>query len=182
MRYSNVSRLIQYGVSTEGRPLYGLVISSVGTAFSKPLIFIDGGIHAREWIAPALALYIIQELLENPNNAEMVENADWFIAPVLNPDGYEFTFTNVSRFLENSPVALQREKGRGGLKIFPYLPVCYFCFSSTIRHCTLLNKNISTLQLTEVFRYRYNSSVQFRFGANKMYLHNKKHHGSLLCS
>lgn len=28
---------------------------------TKPILFIEAGIHAREWIAPAMALYIIKE-------------------------------------------------------------------------------------------------------------------------
>lgn len=63
---------------------------------SNPTIFIEGGIHAREWISPAFVLYLIQELVENENNRNMIENVNWLIVPVLNPDGYEYTHTNVS--------------------------------------------------------------------------------------
>ena len=30
----------------------------------------------------------------------MVENHDWYIMPVINPDGYEYTWTTVSCFLQ----------------------------------------------------------------------------------
>lgn len=62
----------------------------------KPAIFIDGGMHAREWIAPAQVLYIIDQLVKNPDNKELYANVDWYLLPVVNPDGYEYTFTNVS--------------------------------------------------------------------------------------
>lgn len=70
----------------------------------RPIIFIECGIHAREWIAPATCLYIIQELVENEDNRNMIENLDWYLVPVLNPDGYEYTHTNVSLTSANSNV------------------------------------------------------------------------------
>lgn len=66
---------------------------------SNPIILIDGGIHAREWIAPATVLYILQQLVENPDNRDLLSGVDWYLLPVLNPDGYEFTHTTVSRKL-----------------------------------------------------------------------------------
>lgn len=36
----------------------------------KPSIFIDAGIHAREWIAPATALFIINEVRSKWNNTK----------------------------------------------------------------------------------------------------------------
>lgn len=87
-------KLEPLGTSTEGRVISAIRISSNGTG--KPLILVDAGIHAREWIAPATALYIIQELVENATNRYLIENVDWYIIPVLNPDGYQFTHTNVS--------------------------------------------------------------------------------------
>lgn len=48
-----------------------------------PAIWIDGGIHAREWISPASVTYIINHLVENSDELE----ADYYILPVVNPDG-----------------------------------------------------------------------------------------------
>lgn len=57
----------------------------------KPVILIDGGIHAREWISPAVVVYIINQLVENKENHYLIENISWYIVPVLNPDGYEYS-------------------------------------------------------------------------------------------
>lgn len=70
-------------------------ISSGGA--EKPVLFIEGGMHAREWISPAFTLYIINQLLENP---AYTEKLDWIVLPVVNPDGYEYTWTTV-RFNTN---------------------------------------------------------------------------------
>lgn len=64
-------------------------ISSGGS--NKPTILIDGGIHAREWVAPASVVYFIHQLVENQTNHYMFENIDWYIIPMVNPDGYEFS-------------------------------------------------------------------------------------------
>ncbi|KAG4072020.1 hypothetical protein HA402_010957 [Bradysia odoriphaga] len=83
------------GKSFECRDIKSITISdgqrSNGT---KSTILVDAGIHAREWIAPATALYIIHELVENySENQKLLENLNWIVVPVLNPDGYEYTHT-----------------------------------------------------------------------------------------
>ena len=56
-------------------------------------MWIDGGIHAREWISPATVMWTLKELIEgNETETKMLrENLDWYILPVHNPDGYAFT-------------------------------------------------------------------------------------------
>lgn len=84
--------LIYIGQSFEDRGMYGVKISS-GENKKKPAILIDAGIHAREWIAPTTALYIISQLA---NSSSLYEHVDWYILPQINPDGYEYSHTTVS--------------------------------------------------------------------------------------
>lgn len=58
---------------------------------NKRAIFIDAGIHAREWIAPVTSLYIVDQLVANKN---LLKDVDWYVLPVLNPDGYAFTHSS----------------------------------------------------------------------------------------
>ncbi|XP_044252922.1 carboxypeptidase B-like [Tribolium madens] len=81
------------GWSYQNRSMDLVRISSGPSDPPKPVIFIDAGIHAREWIAPALALYIINQLVENPDNLNLTSDIDWIILPSVNPDGYEYTWT-----------------------------------------------------------------------------------------
>ena len=83
------------GKSYEGRDMRILKICKGGTCGQKPAMWMDGGIHAREWIAHATAMWTMKELVENGENypSEIVDQLDWYILPVLNPDGYEFTRT-----------------------------------------------------------------------------------------
>lgn len=94
--YPDIVTLDTIGNSYEEQPVYVLKIST-GGASEKPVILVDAGIHAREWIAPATALYIIQELVENESNRNLIENVDWHIIPILNPDGYRYSYSNVSK-------------------------------------------------------------------------------------
>ncbi|XP_076764755.1 carboxypeptidase B [Xylocopa sonorina] len=87
--HGNVASLISIGNSYEGRAMKVLKLSTGGR--NKPAIFIDAGIHAREWIAPVTALFIVDQLLETHRN--LLSQVDWYILPVLNPDGYQFTHT-----------------------------------------------------------------------------------------
>ncbi|XP_066997997.2 carboxypeptidase B [Anabrus simplex] len=92
-KYPQLVSVSSIGKSLEGRDLKLIKISSGGNG-TRPAIFIDAAIHAREWIAPPVALYTIQQLVENYTvHKDLVDNVDWYILPVLNPDGYEYTHT-----------------------------------------------------------------------------------------
>ncbi|XP_031621116.1 carboxypeptidase B-like [Contarinia nasturtii] len=89
-KYPNLCSLETIGYSHENRPLKVLKISN-GKSGNKA-IWIDGGIHAREWISPASVTYIVNDLVENWNNQPAyIQNVNWYVLPVHNPDGYEYT-------------------------------------------------------------------------------------------
>ncbi|XP_069978709.1 carboxypeptidase A1 [Penaeus vannamei] len=58
---------------------------------SKPYVLIEAGIHAREWIAPAVATYLAQELATL--GRKFLKRVTVILAPLTNPDGYEYTHT-----------------------------------------------------------------------------------------
>ncbi|CAI2731199.1 unnamed protein product [Schistosoma spindalis] len=86
-----------FGYTAEGRPMKGVTISSNST---RPIIWIDAGIHAREWIAPATALSIINKLMR-PSGQTLLKHFQFFIVPVVNPDGYEYTRTKYRLWRKN---------------------------------------------------------------------------------
>ncbi|PZC84390.1 hypothetical protein B5X24_HaOG204964 [Helicoverpa armigera] len=111
--HSDLVELIPLGRSSEGLPLVAVKISLAGndTAVKgkekkkwklrsrmKPAVWIDGGSHAREWIAPAVATWMIHALVEGEKGLgadyEMLKQSDFYIMPVLNPDGYEHSHTH----------------------------------------------------------------------------------------
>ncbi|XP_030370560.1 zinc carboxypeptidase [Scaptodrosophila lebanonensis] len=88
--------VLDMGSSTEGVPIKGVRISYPQEASSAPRtsVFIESGIHAREWIAPATATYFINELLHSsdPTVQALARSQNWLIFPCINPDGYKYTF------------------------------------------------------------------------------------------
>ncbi|KAH8293525.1 hypothetical protein KR054_001270, partial [Drosophila jambulina] len=94
-RFPKRAQVKQFGWSYERRPLKVLTITNGDGRRNKPVILVDGTVHAREWISPSMALYIIQQLLDNyVENQELLEDFDWVIVPVVNADGYEYSHTD----------------------------------------------------------------------------------------
>ncbi|XP_072945696.1 carboxypeptidase B-like [Epargyreus clarus] len=92
-RFPNIATLVTPANSFEGHPIKYLKIST--TDFQdrrKPVIVIDGGIHSREWISPPTVAYAIRKLTEDLTETEMLHNYDWILLPIVNPDGYKFSF------------------------------------------------------------------------------------------
>ncbi|XP_034614367.1 carboxypeptidase B2 isoform X2 [Trachemys scripta elegans] len=88
---------IYIGSSFEKRPLYILKLSSNRDRTPKSAIWIDCGIHAREWIAPAFCLWFIGHTThfreKDQTMTRLLQHLDFYIMPVMNVDGYEYTWT-----------------------------------------------------------------------------------------
>lgn len=61
--YPNLARTFVLGTTFEGRPLKGLKIGSPVHLTNKRVVWIDAGIHAREWASTHTALYFIEQLI-----------------------------------------------------------------------------------------------------------------------
>jgi len=90
---SSIAQTFNAGTSYAGRNIIGIQINA-GT--NRPAIFLDSNIHAREWITSASMLYIIDQILTGTSaDAQYLRNTfRWYIVPNVNPDGYEFCWTN----------------------------------------------------------------------------------------
>ncbi|XP_061718783.1 uncharacterized protein LOC133526258 [Cydia pomonella] len=88
------------GSSLENRDLKVLKVSNSNVGNAS--VWIDAGIHAREWIAPAVNTYIINYVVQNFDELpDYMANKDWYFLPVMNPDGYEFSHTNYRMWRKN---------------------------------------------------------------------------------
>ncbi len=91
-QYAGVSTEV-IGQSYEGRDQ---TVLKIEYATSNPInVWIEAGIHAREWISPAVAQYIIDQLLETPEGEDYTDRINFYILVNTNPDGYSYTWTDV---------------------------------------------------------------------------------------
>uniref|UniRef100_UPI00398EBA0B carboxypeptidase B-like n=1 Tax=Pristiophorus japonicus TaxID=55135 RepID=UPI00398EBA0B len=92
---SLISR-IEIGRSYEGRGIYLLRVGK-RTGCVKPAIFMDCGIHAREWISPAFCQWFVKEAIRSYGTKStlntLVNELDFLVVPVINVDGYVYSWT-----------------------------------------------------------------------------------------
>jgi hypothetical protein len=88
------------GQSYEGRDIWAIKLSSSTSDNMfpnlKPAIVINGCQHAREWITPMATTYLIEHLPQlydyDSNWNLFLDEVDVYIIPVVNPDGYVYTW------------------------------------------------------------------------------------------
>ncbi|KAH8284556.1 hypothetical protein KR018_004302, partial [Drosophila ironensis] len=92
--------VLDMGTSTQGNAIKGVKLVSNP---ANKAIFIESGIHAREWIAPATATYIINELLtsQDAQVQKLAKEYNWIVFPCVNPDGYKYTFEHDRMWRKN---------------------------------------------------------------------------------
>ncbi|RWS03381.1 carboxypeptidase B-like protein [Dinothrombium tinctorium] len=79
------------GKTYENRNIYAMVIDENPNE-SKPVVMLECGIHAREWVSPATCLWISNQLLKNSSESELLQKFSFHIIPVANPDGYVYSW------------------------------------------------------------------------------------------
>nr|XP_046919881.1 zinc carboxypeptidase-like [Dermatophagoides farinae] len=85
---------ISIGYSYEQRNIMGIKIVNNKQNNSSQIIFVECGIHAREWISPAYCIWLAGQLLTNKRLSSLNERYQFIIIPSLNVDGYVFTHTH----------------------------------------------------------------------------------------
>lgn len=79
----------------------GLAILRVGTASgldvtdARPEIWLQGGLHACEWIGPVVVLRLMDELIRS---SELRGRATWYLLPVVDARGYQRTWPASASF------------------------------------------------------------------------------------
>ena len=91
------------GKSSEGRDIKLIKVTATKTQgpTKKPAVYLDGGLHAREWISVTTALFVAEKLASgyatDASIKRMLDYYDFYIIPLANPDGYEYSHVRVSR-------------------------------------------------------------------------------------
>jgi len=95
--FPSIADLVSIGKSYEGRDILTLRVG-VGneTKEDRKTIVITGGLHGREWISTSTINYLIWSVLTSYEKdgmiAKLLKHFDLIFIPVLNPDGYEYTW------------------------------------------------------------------------------------------
>uniref|UniRef100_A0A7E4V817 Peptidase_M14 domain-containing protein n=1 Tax=Panagrellus redivivus TaxID=6233 RepID=A0A7E4V817_PANRE len=91
--YPTLASTQSIGKSHQNRDLKLIKIGKPGT--NKKAVFINGCQHAREWLGCATMVYIINELTTKQSTYDdLLTGLDIYILPVLNPDGYAYTWAS----------------------------------------------------------------------------------------
>jgi hypothetical protein len=84
--------------------------STSGDRDARPEVWLQGGLHASEWIGPAVVLRLMDELVRN---SELRGRATWYLLPVVDGHGYRRTWAG-ERFLRTT------ENGENANLNFPF--------------------------------------------------------------
>ena len=92
-------QVVVVGKTHEGRDIKAAKITWLAAPSSTPKlkIFMDGCVHAREWISSAVVQFLITRLIrgfEDKDEAikSLLLNMEWYLVPVLNVDGYMYSW------------------------------------------------------------------------------------------
>ncbi|XP_041652546.1 carboxypeptidase A1-like [Cheilinus undulatus] len=92
----NLVSKIVIGQSYEGRPLNVLKFSTGGT--NRRAIWIDTGIHSREWVTQASGTWFAKKIVTDygtdPTLTAILNNMDIYLEIVTNPDGFAYTHSS----------------------------------------------------------------------------------------
>lgn len=114
----DIASTFDVGQTIEGRTVRALRIANdaFGEHGCKPAILFNGCQHAREWIAPMVAMYAADQLVTlhgvDPEITALVDRAEIIIVPVVNADGYEYTWTSQRLWRKN-----RRDNGNGSFGV-----------------------------------------------------------------
>lgn len=89
-----IARVVQMGRTERGVEIWGLriVLEEHLEQEELPVILVTGAAIARDWIAAMSAVDIMHMLVDHYHRyREIVDDLEWFIIPVANPDGYIFS-------------------------------------------------------------------------------------------
>lgn len=105
-----------------GKPVNGIRITGPdlpgNPKSARPQLMFNAGQHAREWVGPMTVMYFADQLLagygSNQRITDILNNAEVIIIPVVNADGYDYTWTTNRLWRKN-----RRTNGDGSFGVDP---------------------------------------------------------------
>ncbi len=110
-----VAQLHEIGRSVENRPIWALQLGERRGSSRKVAFF--GCHHAREWISVEVAYLLAEDMLTGAATdpaREWLQEGEIWVAPMVNPDGHEFTRTDNRLWRKN-----RRRNANGSFGVDP---------------------------------------------------------------
>ncbi|XP_008846268.1 mast cell carboxypeptidase A [Nannospalax galili] len=102
-RYPEMVSRIKIGSTAENNPLYVLKIGKKDD--KRKAVFMDCGIHAREWVSPAFCQWFVYQATKsygrNKIMTKLLDRMNFYVLPVLNVDGYIWSWTQDRMWRKN---------------------------------------------------------------------------------
>ncbi|XP_039344539.1 mast cell carboxypeptidase A-like isoform X4 [Mauremys reevesii] len=101
--YPKLVSRIQIGNTFEKQPMYLLKVGKENVR--KKAIFMDCGIHAREWISPAFCQWFVKQAASTYGKdkimTHLLDSLNFYVLPVFNIDGYVWSWTQDRMWRKN---------------------------------------------------------------------------------
>jgi len=116
LRFPEIASLSYIGQTIQGRNIPMITLSSGGAPGEKAGFYIQAAVHAREWLANAATLFIVNALAEGYGSddriTEILDAVNIFVVPTVNIDGYIYSW-EVDRLWRKN----RRENGGGAFGV-----------------------------------------------------------------
>jgi murein tripeptide amidase MpaA len=103
-QYPKLAKLESIGTTNQGKTILALKVTKDATRIrdgARPSVLYTSTQHAREWITPEMNRRLLRHYLENYGRDQqikrIVDSTELWFVPVVNVDGYDYTFTEGHR-------------------------------------------------------------------------------------
>jgi hypothetical protein len=108
-KYPGVTKLVRIGTTLQGREILALKVTQGARGQRdgrRPAVLFSATQHAREWIATEIDRRLMYHYIEgwandDPQIKKLLQSTELWFVPVMNPDGYQYTFTNERLWRKN---------------------------------------------------------------------------------
>ena len=99
-QYPGVTKLVRIGTTLQGREILALKVTQGARGQRdgrRPAVLFSATQHAREWIATETDRRLMYHYIEgwandDPQIKKLLQSTELWFVPVMNPDGYQYTF------------------------------------------------------------------------------------------
>jgi murein tripeptide amidase MpaA len=101
--YPQYSYLESIGTTLQGRDIWAMHITDESVnAGTKPIVLVDAGMIARDWMSSMVAVNLVHELVDHAYEFEQIlREVEFVVIPAANPDGKEFSHTSQRAWVKN---------------------------------------------------------------------------------